>query len=176
MPSESDPVRELTELLREVGANPRVRPERIARSTLYDMDYHVALVACVIFITAGDSAATPHRVVAPWMKILQFIAVRPSLLKNFQMWAGTRRNQDLDTWQKMPRGYLGDNTHDRTVELLLAGGVLLREGDTLVPGSRFSELRKVFDELVAKGLLSSERATLLELANTRVNKTLLKGA
>jgi hypothetical protein len=124
MPRESDPVRELTELLREVGASPRVRPERIARSTLYDLDYHVALVACVIFITAGDSAATPHRVVAQWMKILQFIAVRPSLLKNFQIWAGT-----------------------------------------------FSELRKVFDELVAKGLLSSERATLLELANTRVNKT-----
>jgi len=130
----------------------------------------------VIFITAGDSAATPHRVVAQWLKILQFVAVRPSLLKNFQMWAGTRRHQDLDIWQKMPRGYLGDNTHDRTLELLVAGGVLVREGDALVPGSRFADLRRIYDELEARGLLQTERATLLELANTRVNKTLLKGA
>jgi hypothetical protein len=176
MPSESDPVRELAAVLREVGASPRVRPERIVRSTLYDLDYHVALIACVFFIVAGNEAAGSHRVVAHWLKILQFIAVRPSLLPDFQIWAGTRRHQDLDTWQKMPRGYLGDSTHDRTVELLVAGGVLSREGDELIAGSRFSDLRRVYDDLLASNLLGSERATLLELTHTRVNKTLLKGS
>ena len=176
MTSESDPVQELTELLRQVGASPRVRPERIARSTLYDLDYHVSLVACVFFITPGDSAATPPRVVAQWLKILQFIAVRPSLMIDFQIWAATRRHQNLDTWQKMPRGYLGDRTHDRTVELLVAGGVLSRVGDALVAGSRFVDLRRIFDDLVERDLLRTERATLLELAHVRVNKTLLKGA
>jgi hypothetical protein len=175
MPNESDPVRELAVVLREAGASARVRPERIVRSTLYDLDYHVALIACVFFITARDEAASSYRVVAHWLKILQFIAVRPSLLPDFQIWAGTRRHQDLDTWQKMPRGYLGDNTHDRTVEMLVAGGVLAREDDALVAGSRFADLRRMYDDLVEGDLLRSERAALVELARARVNKTLLKG-
>ena len=175
MPSESDPVRELAAVLREARASARVRPERIVRSTLYDLDYHVALIACVFFITAGDEAASSHRVVAHWLKILQFVAVRPSMLLDFQIWAHTRRNQDLDTWQKMPRGYLGDSTHDRTVQLLIAGGVLVREGDELVGGSRFAELKRVYENLVNRNLLRSERATLAALAHAAVNKTLLKG-
>jgi len=175
MPDEFDPVGELAALLQEVGASPRVRPERVVRSTLYDLDYHIALIACVFSITAGNESASSHRVVAHWLKILQFIAVRPTLLPNFQMWASTRRHQDLDTWQKMPRGYLGDTTHDSTVELLVAGGVLVRESDELVAAGRFAELRRIYDDLVARNLLLSERATLLELSHTRVNKTLLKG-
>ena len=175
MPSDVDPLLELAAVLREAAASPRVRPERIVRSTLYDMDYHVALIACVFFIIAEGEAATSHRVVAHWLKMLQFIAVRPALLRNFQIWAATRRQQDLDTWQKMPRGYLGDTTHDHTVELLVAGGVLVREGDELIAGSRFADLRRIYDDLIARNLLGSERATLLELSRTRVNKTLLKG-
>jgi hypothetical protein len=61
------------------------------------------------------------------------------------------------------------------VELLVAGAVLAREVDELVPGSRFAELRRVYDDLVKGDLLSSERKTLAELAPIRVNKTLLKG-
>ncbi len=38
MPNESDPVLQLGAMLREVGASPRVRTERIVRSTLYDLD------------------------------------------------------------------------------------------------------------------------------------------
>jgi hypothetical protein len=71
--------------------------------------------------------------------------------------------------------YLGDNTHDQTVELLVAGGVLVREGDELVNGGRFAELRRIYDDLVIGHLLSSERATLLALSHIRVNKTLLRG-
>ena len=176
MPSGTDLLDELAAVLREVGASARVRPERIVRSTLYDLDYHVALIACVFSIIAGDKAVSHHRVVAHWLKILQFIAGRPTLLVDFQIWAGTRRHQDLETWQRMPRGYLGDETHDRTVELLIAGDVLAREGDELVAGSRFSELRRIYEELVISNLLKSERATISELSLTRVNKTLLKGS
>jgi hypothetical protein len=175
MPNDPDPVQELAALLREAGASARVRPERIARSTLYDLDYHVALIACVLFTKVPDQTVSSHRVVAHWLKILQFIAVRPSLLPDFQIWAGTRRHQDLDTWQKMPRGYLGDETHDRTVELLVACGMLSREGDELCAGSRFADLRSIYDDLLSRDLLRSERATLVELARNRVNRTLLKG-
>jgi len=176
MPSEPNPMQELAALLREVGASPRVRPERVVRSTLYDLDYHVALIACVFFIASGSEVASTRRLVAHWLKILQFVAVRPTLLPNFTVWATTRRNQDLDTWQLMPRGYVGDSTHDRTVELLVAGGVLVREGDALVAGSRFTDLQRVYDDLLSRDLLRSERATLLALSAIRENKTLLKGA
>ena len=96
MPKEYDPVGDLSAVLREAGASARVHPERIVRSTLYDMDYHVALIACVFFVATGDEAGRSRRVVAHWLKILQFIAVRPSLLPDFLIWAGTRRHQDLD--------------------------------------------------------------------------------
>lgn len=59
MSSESDPLTELAAVLRETGASPRMRRERIVRSTLYDLDYHVALIACVFFITAGDDENKP---------------------------------------------------------------------------------------------------------------------
>ncbi len=175
MPSDPDPVQELAALLRDVGASARVRTERIARSTLYDLDYHVALISCVFSIAAGDEKAASPRMVGHWLKILQFVAVRPSLLPDFRIWAVTRRHQDLDIWQRMPRGYLGDSTHDRTVELLVAGAVLVRQGDELVPGSRFAALRRVYEDLIRSDLLRSERATLAELATISVNKTLLKG-
>ncbi len=175
MPSEPDPVQELASLLRDVGASARVRTERIARSTLYDLDYHIALISCVFSIVVGDEAVAKPRMVAHWLKILQFVAVRPSLVRDFKLWAGNRRHQDLDTWQRMPRGYLGDSTHDRTVELLVAGAVLVREGDELISGSRFSDLQRVYDDLIQRDLLHSERKILTELAAVRVNKTLLKG-
>ena len=168
-------VQALAALLKETGARPRVSPDRVVRSTLYDLDYHVALIACVFFETAEQGATNSRSVMAPWLKILQFIAVRPALLSDFQRWAAARRQPDLDTWQKMPRGYLGDNTHDRTVELLIAGKILFRMPDRLVSGQRFAVLQTLYENIVSRGLLLSERSTLRELARTPANKTLLRG-
>lgn len=176
MPEESDPMRELAAVLREVGASPRVRTNRIARSTLYDLDYHIALIACAFVITAGDKAARSHRVIAHWLKVLQFVAVRPTILPDFKVWAGTWQRRGLDIWQKMPRGYLGDTTHDHTVEFLIVGGVLARDGDALIAGNNFGRLQHVYDDLVARNLLLTEREALRELSDIHVNKTLLKGA
>ena len=174
MSDETDVLQELVAVLREVGANPWVKPERIARSTLYDLDYHVALIACVFCVSNIDEHP-PQRYLAHWLKILQFVSVRPGLLSDFLVWANTRRRQDLDTWQRMPRGYLGDTTHDRTVELLIAGGVLKRDGEEIVAGDRFDDLKQIFEDLVARDLLRSEREVLLKLSKTKVNKTLLRG-
>ncbi len=174
----STKVQTLVALLRETGAKPRVSPERVVRSTLYDLDYHIALVACAFF-TNGETR-TDHTLglVAHWLKLLQFVAVRPALLPNVQTWAGTRRrlDLDLDVWQKMPRGYLGDRTHDRTIDLLVAGNVLRRATDTLESGERFDVLRYLHQQIVDRDILASERRTLHELARLRVNKTLLRGA
>ena len=168
-------VQELAELLRESGAKPRVSPDRVVRSTLYDLDYHIALIACVVFIASDRRTDGTRRVVAHWLKILQFIAVRPSLLPDFLRWARARRRPDLDTWQKMPRGYLGDRTHDRTVELLVATKVLHRTADALVGGDNFVRLEALYRDIVARNLLISERDALQTMSTIPVNRTLLSG-
>lgn len=168
-------IQALTDILRETRAKPRVSPDRVVRSTLYDLDYHMALIACVFFEVAQLDANGSRSLMAHWLKILQFVAVRPALLPDFQLWAKERRHPDLDTWQKMPRGYLGDETHDRTIELLVAGRVLVRKADSLISGEQFSVLQKIYENIVSKDLLRSERATLRELAPNRANKKLLNG-
>lgn len=171
----SDKVQQLAELLRETGAKPRVSPDRVVRSTLYDLDYHIALIASVFFIASEPRTDGTRSVVAHWLKILQFIAARPALLPDFVRWSRARRRPDLDTWQKMPRGYLGDRTHDRTVELLVATKVLHRTADSLVGGESFSRLETLYLDILAKGLLRSEREALETMAHLSVNKTLLSG-
>ena len=171
----SDKVQQLAELLRETGAKPRVSPDRVVRSTLYDLDYHIALIASVFFIASEPRTDGTRSVVAHWMKILQFIAARPVLLPDFVRWSRARRRPDLDTWQKMPRGYLGDRTHDRTVELLVATKVLHRTADSLVGGESFSRLETLYLDILAKGLLRSEREALETMSHLSVNKTLLSG-
>lgn len=171
----STKVQELAELLRESGAQPRVSPDRVVRSTLYDLDYHVALISCVFFIASQNRTDDTRSVVAHWLKILQFIAVRPSLLPDFLRWARTRRRPDLDTWQKMPRGYLGDLTHDRTVELLVATEVLHRTADSLIGGANFWRLEALYQDIVTRNLLVSERDALHTMSSLPVNRTLLSG-
>ncbi len=75
----------------------------------------------------------------------------------------------------MPRGYLGDRTHDRTVELLVATKVLHRTADSLIDGERFGRLETLYIEILAKGLLQSEREALQTMSRLSVNKTMLSG-
>ena len=175
MAHEADKVGALAALLHETGVAPRVRPDRVVRSTLYDLDYHVAVVACAFLINGQPRADTTRGVVPHWLKILQFVAVRPALLPDFKRWARARRRPDLDSWQKMPRGFLGDRTHDRTVEFLVAARVLYRVPDLLVSGDRFGVLESVYEQIIRTDILASERETLHELARLRVNKTILRG-
>ena len=173
--SASSKVHQLAGLLRETGARPRVSSGRVVRSTLYDLDYHLALIACVFFTASERPTDGPRRVVAHWLKILQFIAMRPLLLQDFLQWAQARRRPDLDVWQKMPRGFLGDRTHDRTVELLVARGVLHRTGDSLIGGEDFGLLEDLHRQVVARDLFRPEREALERMSLLRVNKTLLSG-
>ena len=42
-----DPVKTLGDILRGIGATVTVDTDRLSRSTLYDFDYHSAVIACV---------------------------------------------------------------------------------------------------------------------------------
>lgn len=173
--AEPDKIHALTAMLHEIGATPRVAPERVVRSTLYDLDYHLALVACAFAINAVQRTDGTSAIVAHWLKLLQFVAVRPALLPDVQRWAKGRLHPDVDAWQAMPRGYLGDRTHDRTVEYLIATGALHRMPDGLQSGPRFDILQQLHADVVMRDVLVSERRVLKALTEIQVNKTMLKG-
>jgi hypothetical protein len=173
---EPDAIRQLAVLLAEVGARPTFAPERIAPSTLYDTDYHFAVVACAFSIFAKADRDGRRRMLAPWLKLLQFVAARPRLASDLRAWASTRLNADLDTWRRMPRGYVGDRTHDAIIEFLVASGVLERDKDLLRGGPRVGELDRVYEQVKAADLFANERQVLEELLDVRANKTMLEGA
>jgi hypothetical protein len=173
---EDDPVRELADLLARVDARPVLVRERIAASTLYDADYHLAVVACAFATHAKADAGGRHQMLASWLKLLQFVAVRPRLLPDLRVWAGTRLNADLETWSKMPRGYVGDRIHDSIIEFLVVGEVLGRDKDKLVGGARVEMLKKLYEHIKAADLFATERRVIDELLAIHPNKTMLGGA
>lgn len=76
----------------------------------------------------------------------------------------------------MPRGYMGDKTHDATVEFLVAAGVLAQDGDYVVSGPRFSELERLVKQIEAEKLFDGEREILQRLREVRPTKVLLGGS
>lgn len=71
---------ELDELLTAAAAHTKVTRARVSRSTLYDIRYHTAIVACAMHAHADPEAP---RILTPWLKLLQFVAARPALVEPF---------------------------------------------------------------------------------------------
>jgi hypothetical protein len=171
----SDPIADLDRLLHDAGAKPMLVRERMAPSTLYDADYHMAIVACAFSIYAPTTTEGPREMLRAWLKLLQFVAARPRLAPNVKRWAGSRRQADLETWRKMPRGYVGDQTHDAVVDLLVANKALVNDGDSIHEGAAIGIIDSLFCDLVAADLFATERDVISELMEVRVSKAMLGG-
>lgn len=173
MPDVSDAIRELAALLAEAGARPVLRT--VAPSTLYDSDYHVAVVACAFVLHAKPTHGGKREILGAWLKLLQFVAVRPRLASDLRRWAQTRRHADLETWQRMPRGYIADRIHDRVIVFLVAAQVFSRETDWVIAGPRVAAVDDVYQRIRSLDLLKDERRTLVDLLDVRPNRTMLAG-
>jgi hypothetical protein len=169
-PSAVDELNELSELLLAAQAHTKITRARVSRSTLYDPRYHTAVIACAMRLH-GDGAA--QRILTPWLKLLQFVAARPTLVAPFFEYAKSRRNGDLQSWSRMPRGYLGDETHDDVVDFLVASGVLRKAGDWIETSTRYELLVQLAERIEADGLFAGERRILERLREVRVTKALL---
>jgi hypothetical protein len=171
MPAQSDPVEELGGLLADAGATPRFDRKRVAASTLYDANYHIAIVACALQIhlkPAGSAGIPPA-----WLKLLQFLAARPSLVGAFvQSFESRRKDKSLSLMQ-LPRAYLGDHTHDMVIELLVAGAALMRGKNGLAAGPKFKVLSIIATQVGAEGLFVRERAILERLKGFEPTKAFL---
>jgi len=171
--SNYDPVAELGEALARSNVTPRINRARIVRSTLHEPSYHVAIIACAMRMH-GEGPS--KRILAPWLKLLQFVAARPALVENLLEYWRTRRSGDLEKWSLMPRGYMGDKTHDGVIDFLVAAGILHRGGDYLEAGARFDVLGRIATQVDAANMFERERKILDQLREMRPTKVLLGGS
>jgi hypothetical protein len=167
--NEHDFVEELVQLLASANAQAKITPARLARSTLYDPQYHIAVIACAM---REHGEGSSHRILAPWLKVLQFVAARPTLVDPFIDYVESRK-ANFELWKQMPRGYLGDETHDAVVDLLVASGILRKSGDAVEGSLRYSTLGDLAMRIDADNLFAAERSVLKRLRSVKATKVLL---
>lgn len=170
LPQSGDALEELTQLLTAARARTKINRARLTRSTLYDPQYHIAVIACALRV---HGEGPHHRILTPWLKLLQFVAARPALVDQFRAYARSRREGDLQSWAQMPRGYLGDETHDGVVDLLVASGILRKSGDSIEGSTRYSVLEDLATRIETDELFVGERAIIEGLRDVRITKALL---
>lgn len=172
----NDPVKILGSILRGIGATVTVDTSRLSRSTLYDFDYHSAVIACVFAEHAIIDAEGRKSVLAGWLKLMQFVAVRPRLAEMVVSWSANRLRYQAMLWHQIPRGFVGDDTHDATVDFLVASDILGRRQDDVLSGARFEMLSEMYTRICSDNLFKTEREVIVALKAIRVNKTMLRGS
>jgi hypothetical protein len=170
-----DPVTILGDILRGIGATVTVDTDRLSRSTLYDFDYHFAVIACVFAEHATIDDAGHKSVVAGWLKLMQFVAARPRLAEQVLSWSANRLRYKSMLWHRIPRGYIGDEMHDAAVDFLVASEVLDRWHDRIIGGIRVQWLADTYTRICRDNLFKTERDVIIVLKTIRVNKTMLRG-
>jgi hypothetical protein len=171
-----DPVKMLGEILRGIGATVTVDTNRLSRSTLYDFDYHSAVIACVFTEHATVDVEGRKSIIAGWLKLMQFVAVRPRLAEQVVSWSANRLTYQAMLWHRIPRGFIGDETHDATVDFLVAREILDRYQDNVVGGTQVELLADIYARICRDNLFETEREVIVSLKSIRVNKTMLRGA
>ena len=170
-------VQALAQLLAGVHATPVIQSGRLAPSTLYDVDYRLAIVACAFDAHGKKSRGQTRRISAARLKLLQFIAARPMLLPVIQEWsaAGRQSQRNLLAPHSLRRGFLGDRTHDKVVFYLTAHNAIRREKGYLVESARTSVLLDLAARIKAADLFGEERRVLDALSNTTLTLKMLEG-
>lgn len=156
----------LAELLGQVDATPVIQSTRFAPSTIYDIDYRLAIVACAFDVHGKRSQQHGRRVRAIWLKLVQFIAARPWLLPAFRDWAtaGKASQPNLLVSHSLRRGFLDDRTHDRVVFYLTAYDAFRRERGFLIESARTAALLDLAAAIGESNLFEEERRVVRELA------------
>lgn len=173
------PIERLAELLKESGAQPDLTPERVAPSTVFDLDYRVLIVSLAFELHAAADQYSPNRPRLPArrLRLLQFVAMRPWLVDVVREWSAQRHDgeRSLDTEEGLRRGFLGDTTHDLVMRFLLSAGVLRRDGDHVVGGPHASVLIDFNREIKERKLFATEIQALTELKTIHVTNDMLVG-
>lgn len=171
----NDPLKVIGELLAG-RAKPVVNLARVVPSSVYDLQYRIAIISSAIALHAKP-VATTLRIQSVRLKLLQFIASRPGLLQMVQKWSNAQHDAQLsmDLSQRLRRGFLADQMHDDVVAFLVARGELVHSGQYLILGSPAPLLTAVHEANVSLDLFSGEREVLTRLTKTRITNAMLEG-
>lgn len=175
MPTSSS-VQQLAELLTN-HARPVIRPQRLAPSPIYDLDYRMAVLALVLRIHGAVAEDGSQRIDSARLKLLQFVALHPGLVPVLVSWArkGASRESLLGASQRLRRGYMSDGTYDHVVDFMTANGILRWDGKYMTSSPSNPYISSVFAASEENGMFASERATLLELRSLRITNAMLEG-
>ena len=167
----------LADLLDRAHATPVIQLTRLAPSTIYDIDYRLAIVACAFDTHSKKFSGQGRRVRAIWLKLVQFVATRPWLLPVVQNWAAGTKNpqRDLLMPQSLRRGFIDDRTHDSIVLFLTACDAFRQEKGFLIASARSALLSEWVAVVKEDNLFQEERRVLTELASTRPTMKMLEG-
>jgi hypothetical protein len=174
--ADENALHELAELLSNTTVRTRVSRQRLAPSSLYDLNYRETLIACAFGEYAKPDLLGVARIPEQRLKLVQFVAARPGLLPMVRRWSKERSDPQATLFSKaLRRGFLDDRMHDDVVAYLLAGGVLLRSGVSLTQGERGDLLRRLHRHAVEHELFAQERQTLRELRRFVITNRMLEG-
>ena len=172
-----DPFRSIAELLSSGKAQPLIFPERVAPSTVYDLNYRVAIIAFTFELYAKSDLFAERRIRTALLKLLQFLATRPWLIPMLVKWESVEANPQLSvlTSQKERRGFLSDLTHDHVVEYLIARQILKRDPSHLRLGENGTILTNLSSTLAKEELFENERLALSDMKNIKITNNMLEG-
>jgi hypothetical protein len=176
MPTESN-VSILSELLSKSIASPYAKPERLAPSALYDLDYRVCVICACFHSHAKSDEPGFKKINAARLKLLQFIAIRSWLLPVVKEWSESRDDPQRSAWssQSLRRGFLGDAMHDEVIDYMVAGGLLLKAQSHLTTLGANSRVESIYNEILTSELFVRERKVLTNLENIRITNAMLEG-
>ncbi len=176
--STNSPLERLAALLAASGAQPNITPERLAPSTVYDLEYRVLIVAMAFQIHgASDKYSSRPRIQNRRLKLLQFIAMRPWLVPVIHEWSLSRHNaqRSLDSEEGRRRGFISDSMHDDVLDFLVAAGALRREELYVVSGTNSSVIFDLYSEALGRSLFEAELNALRELKAIVITNEMLEG-
>jgi len=175
--SDFDPLRAISGLLSTVKATLVVAPDRFAPSTIYDVNYRVAVIACAFEKHARADVASGRRMQAARLKLYQFVATRPWLLPVLSDWLESDQDpqRSLLASQRLRRGFLGDTMHDDVIGFLVARRVLARLGKYVTPGTNFGWLSTLCNALREAQLFVAERDVIDRVPDSKITNNMLEG-
>lgn len=174
----SSPLERLAVLLDVAGAQPYIDEERVAPSTIYDLEYRVLIVAMAFQMhAAADQYSTRPRIQGRRLKLLQFIAMRPWLVPVIREWSLSRRDaqRSLDSEEGLRRGFISDTMHDSVMDFLIAAGALRREDLFVVAGTNATVIFDLYAEATTRMLFTTEVEALNQLGTIVITNEMLEG-
>lgn len=176
--SRATPLKRLADLLAQSGAVPDLSPERIAPSTIYDLEYRVIVVAMAFQMHATADRFSPRpRIQARRLKLLQFVAMRPWLVPVIREWSLSRRDaqRSLDAEEGLRRGFISDTMHESVMDFLVAAGTLRREDAFVIPSVNATVIFNLFNETRSREMFDLEIGALEEMKSIAITNDMLEG-